>query len=145
MKYAVIVILAVLVVIAVAIFQMRYEEGVSGESSTIGDSFVVAEYGYARGGDVLLYAVIRSFPTNATPDQKSNDPRYRETDSGTEVRNANGQMIPVGRDGTVYLFDRNNLRTMKVKVGEPDIGIGNCQSMDEIWANFKKFEIQTNK
>jgi hypothetical protein len=53
-------------------------------------------------------------------------------------------MIPVGRNGTVYLFDDDHLRTMKVKVGESDIGIGGCQSMDEIWARFQRFDVRQN-
>ncbi len=105
----------------------------------------MAEYGYSHGGRKLLYAVIRSFPPGASDQQKSNDPRYHEAVSGIEVRGKDGHMIPVGRDGIVYMFDGDKLRMMKVQVGEDDIGIANCQSMDEIWARFQKFEVSTNR
>ena len=143
------IILTVLVLIVLwfgsGIFVSRRADGVSGESITIGQSLIVAEYGYADGGNRLLYAVIRSFPTNASPQQKSQDPRYSEIRSGVLVRDKNGRMIPVGHDGTVYLFEGDRLRTMKVNVAESDIGIGRCRSMDEIWEQFRQFEVRTNK
>ena len=141
MKIALLIIGILVAVIALSILVSSQKEGVSGESTIIGGSLVVAEYGYARGGRTLLYAVIRSFPTNATPEQKSNDPRFQETASGVLVRGKDGKMIPVGRDGTVYLFDGDNLRTMKIKAGEDDVGLGGCQSIDEIWASFRRFEV----
>ena|SRR2546429_218441 len=144
MKYALIILLLIVTVFSIGVFVSRHEEGISGESTVIGHSLVVAEYGYAGGGDRLLYAVIRSFPTNASDEQKSQDPRYRETQSGALVRDNDGRMIRVGRDGAIYLFDGDRLRTMKVKVGEADIGIANCQSIDEIWARFQRFEVHTN-
>jgi hypothetical protein len=144
MKYALMILALIVIAVGANFFRSWSEEGVSGESTIIGNSFVMAEFGYARGGRVLTYAVIRSFPTNAPDEQRANDPRYSDTDSGVFVRDNDGHMVPVGRDGTVYFFDGDHLRTMKVKVAEDDVGIPSCNSMDEIWAAFQRFEVHNN-
>jgi hypothetical protein len=122
-----------------------FDEGVSGESTYMEGSLVVAEYGYSHGGRKLLYAVVRSFPTNSTSEQRNNDPRYRSINDDVSVRDNDGHMIPVGRDGTVYIFNGDKLRTMKVQVAEDDIGIVTCFDMDDVWARFQKFEVNTNR
>ena len=144
MKYAFLILTLFATLFALNACVDSHEEGVSGESTVVGNSFVMAEFGYARGGRVLLYAIIRSFPTNAPAEQRAHDPRYREAASGVFVRDNDGQMIPVGHDGTVYFFDGDHLRTMKVKAGEDEVGIGSSKSMDEIWASFQRFEVHTN-
>ena len=144
-KYVLIILALTVIAIGVGFFHSWFEEGVSGESTVIGDSFVIAEFGYARGGRVLTYAVIRSFPTNAPAEHRVNDPRYREAESGVFVRDNDGRMIPVGRDGTVYFFDGEHLRTVKVKAAEDDVGIPDCKSMEEVWTSFQRFEVHTNK
>jgi hypothetical protein len=118
------------------------KEGVSGESTVVGDRFVLAEFGYAQGGRILLYAVFRSFPTNLTYEQRAHDPRYSETDSGVLVRDNDGRMIPVGRVGMVYLFDGDNLRKMRVRASEDEVGIGRSRNMDEIWGSLQRFEVR---
>ena len=145
MKYVLIILAIVLVVIGVIVLCVRSGEGVSGESTIIGDSFVLAEFGYGPGGR-LTYAVIRSFPKDSTDAQKRSDPRYRETSSGVLIRNEGGQMVPVGKDGIVYFFEGDRLRTMRVDALESDIGLGgDCRSLDDVWAKFQHFEIRTNK
>jgi hypothetical protein len=144
MKYVLIILALVVVMIGLRVLRSWFDQGVSGESATIGDSFVLAEFGYGRGGR-LTYAVIRSFPTNSTFEQRDRDPRYRETSSGVFIRDNNGQMIPVARDGTVYFFDGEHLRTMKVKALESDVGLGgSSRSLDEVWASFQRFQVHTN-
>jgi hypothetical protein len=145
MKYVLIILGLIVVVIGLSALRSWFDEGVSGESTIIGDSFVLAEFGYGRGGR-LTYAVIRSFPKDSTYEQRSSDPRYRETSSGVFIRNNDGQMIPVGHDGIVYFFDGDRLRTMKVDALESDVGLGgSSRSLDDVWANFQRFEVHTNK
>ena len=144
MKYTLLIIAIIVVFIAVNAFFNLQKEGVSGESTFLKDCFVLAETGYARGGRTLLYAVFRSFPTNSTPEQRDHDPRYSESDSGVLVRDNDGRMIPVGRDGMVYVFNGDRLRKMRVRAAEDDIGNGSSRTMDEIWASLKRFEVREN-
>jgi hypothetical protein len=144
MKYVLIILAFIVIMIGLSVLRSWFDEGVSGESTTIGDSFVLAEFGYGRGGR-LTYAVIRSFPTNSTSQQRDRDPRYRETSSGVFIRDNNGQMIPVARDGMIYFFDGDHLRTVKVRALESDVGLGgSSRSLDEVWASFQRFEVHTN-
>ena len=54
-------------------------------------------------------------------------------------------MIPVGRDGMVYFFEGDRLRTMRVRASEDDVGLGgSSRSLDEVWAGFQRFEVHTN-
>ena len=145
MKYRLLMVVVVVIVFGLVFFLTWNEDGETGESTFIGQSFVDADYGYATDDNRLLYAVIRSFPTKASYDQRFNDPRSRVSWSRVLVRDNNNRMIPAGRDGTVYLFDGDHLRTMKVKVDEADVSIANCRSMDEIWARFQRFEVHTIK
>ena len=69
MKYVLIILALAVVVIGLSVLRSWFDEGVSGESTTIGDSFVLAEFGYGRGRR-LTYAIIRSFPTNSTSENK---------------------------------------------------------------------------
>jgi hypothetical protein len=144
MKYVLLILAVVVVLIVLNALRDSRKEGVSGESTVLGDRFVLAEFGYARGGRTLLYAIFRSFPTNSTSDQRANDPRYRETDSGVLVRDNDGRMVPVGRDGMVYVFDGDNLRKVRVRASEDDVGIGSSRNMDEIWASLKRYEVREN-
>src|SRR5690242_19430519 len=48
------------IVVGLIVHHFWFGEGVSGESTHIGNSLVVAEFGYARGGLILTYAVLRS-------------------------------------------------------------------------------------
>jgi len=144
MKYVLLVLAVVVALIASKAFLSSRKEGVSGESTVLDDGFVMAEFGYVRGARTLLYAVFRSFPTNSTSDQRTNDPRFRETDSGVVVRDNDGRMIPVGRDGMVYLYAGDNLRKMRVRASEDDVGIGSSRNMDEIWASLKRYEVREN-
>ena len=138
-----VIVLGLGLVVGLIVHHFWFGEGVSGESTHIGNSLVVAEFGYARGGRVLTYAVFRSFPTNSTSEQRNNDPRYRQINDDVFVRDNNGHMIPVGREGMIYFFDGDHLRTMKVKAEEDDIGIdGN--SMEDVWTNLQRFEVRTN-
>jgi hypothetical protein len=134
-----------LIVIAIGLnaLHLFYAEGVSGESTVVGNSFVLAEFGYARGGRVLTYAIFRSFPTNSTFEQRNHDPRYQQINDDVFVRDNDGHMIPVGRGGMVYFFDGDHLRTIKVKAEEDDIGISGS-SMEQVWANLQRFEVRTN-
>ena len=133
----------IVVLIGLQVQRSLFGEGVSGESAIIGNSFVIAEFGYARGGRVLTYAVFRSFPTNSTAMEREHDSRFQETASGVFVRDNDGHMIPVGRDGTVYFFDGDHLRTMKVKAAETEIGISGSNT-DELWADLQRFQVRTN-
>lgn len=145
MKYALIVVGLVVLVIGLLAVCSWFDEGVSGDSTVIGDFFVIGEYGYGLGGH-LTYAVIRSFPKDSTDKQRSSDYRYRETGAGALVRTEDGQMIPVGRDGIVYFFEGNRLRTMKVDALESDISIGGgSRSLEDIWTNLQRYEVRTNK
>jgi hypothetical protein len=145
MKYALIVLGLIVILLGLSALRSWFDEGVSGDSTFIGDSFVMGEYGYGRGGR-LTYAVIRSFPKGFTDKQRNNDPRYRETESGVLIRNEDGQMIPVGREGIVYFFDGDRLRTIRVDALESDIGIGvTNRSLEDVWANLQRFEIHTKK
>src|SRR5882757_850188 len=137
MKYVLIILVLVVIVVGVSFVRSWFDEGVSGESTVVGNSSVIAEFGYAHGGRVLTYAVIRSFPTNVPAEQKTHDPRYSDTEIGVLVRDNGGHMIPVGNDGMVYFFDGDRLRTMKVKAAEYDVGIPSCNSMEEVWASFQ--------
>lgn len=143
MKYVLIILALVVIMIGFRVLRSRFDQGVSGESDTLGYSFVLAEFGYGHG-DRLTYAVIRSFSTNSTFAQRDHDSRYRETSSGVFIRDNNGQMIPVARDGTVYFFDGDHLRTMKIKALESDVGLGRSRSLAEVWTNLQRFEVHTN-
>ena len=144
MKYALVILAVVVVLIALNAFRDSRKEGVSGESTVLDDGFVMAEFGYARGGRTLRYAIFRTFPTNSTSDQRANDPRYRETDSAVLVRDNDGRMIPVGGEGMVYVFAGDNLRKIRVRASEDDIGIGSSRNMEEIWASLKRYEVREN-
>jgi hypothetical protein len=143
MKWTLIIAGLILVLIGLGVLRSLFDEGVSGEGAVIGNSYVIAETGYARGGRVLTYAVFRSFPTNSTSEQRNHDPRYQQINDDVFVRDNDGHMIPVGRDGMVYFFDGDHLRTMKVKAAEDDIGIS-ANTMEGIWADLQHFEVSTN-
>jgi hypothetical protein len=144
MKWVLIIVGLVVVLIGLGVLRSFFDEGVSGESTVIGNSLVIAETGYARGGRILTYAVFRSFPTNSTSEQRNHDPRYQQINDDVFVRNNDGQMIPVGRAGMIYFFDGDHLRTLKVKAEEDDIGISG-NSIEEVWTNLQRFEVRTNK
>ena len=117
-------------------------EGRSGEGFQIGESRVFVTFGYADGGDRLLFAVVRSFSPGVT---LTEDHRLEEGRWGSVyVRDNDGKMIPVERDGSLYVFDGDKLRTMKVKMNEHSDtnGLNRCKSIEEILAFFKQFEIR---
>ena len=67
MKRASLFFALVVALILVIGYVESWKVGVSGESTTLDDGFVIAEIGYSHSGRSVLYAVFRSFPTNSTP------------------------------------------------------------------------------
>ena len=145
MKYALFVFLGLTIVLGAAYLFRSKSVGRSGESFRMGNSDIIVVYGYAEGGKRLRFAVVRSFPSDTPPNKKIQDPRIQDDYLDTlSVRGNDGHMIRVETDGTIYLFDGDHLRTMKVNMSESmdTVGISRCKSMEEIWAFFKRFEVQ---
>jgi len=101
--------------------------------------------GYANWwGLRLRYAVIRSFPRDATADDIGSDPRIR--DDYTEmlyIRSETGAHVPVSTDGAVYLFAGDDLHAFKVTLTENgnDIPLITEQStIASIIADYRRFE-----
>lgn len=146
MKSALAITCILLAIICLAAFGFRrfdipQIEGRSGQGFQMGRLSVDVMFGYADDGDRLLFAIVRSYP----PGTPAADSRVKDDYGGAIfVRNNDGQMIPVKRDGRLYLFDEdNNVRTMKVKMNEHSDtdGLTHCRDMEEIWDLFKRFEV----
>jgi hypothetical protein len=119
--------------------------GHSGESFTIGEQFVVIDYGYLDGGDKLAFAVIRSWPTDSSIESRSNDPRFDLNLAGLPlVRHSDGQLREVGTDGRVYVFFGDQLRTMRVQMNEhtDTDELSRQKDMEGIWGHLKQFQVK---
>ena len=116
----------------------------SGQSFTLGDLRVIADYGYSEGGDWLRYLVIRAYPLTSTPAERRGDPRY-DINSGDLplVRHPDGVMRKVRTDGRVYLFIDNELRTMRVDMNEhtDTVGLAQAASLEGMWDYLQQFRI----
>jgi hypothetical protein len=103
-----------------------------------------AIYGYANWGLRLRYAVIRSFPRDATAEQIASDPRIRDDCSNTVlVRSETGAYVPVSTDGAVYIFEEDALHTFRVTLTEngDDLPLITEQStIASIIADYRRFE-----
>lgn len=140
----------VIAVVGVAVWAIVAFSSITiGESSEwwiMDDQQVWVEYGYSQGGDRLRFAIIRTWPKDATPEQKILDGRVgRDFLGRLLVRDPDGRMSPVGLDGDVYFFEGDKLKRMRVRMSESDdtIGLGNSKTLDEMWAHFKRFEVET--
>ncbi|MEX2121192.1 MAG: hypothetical protein WD847_16485 [Pirellulales bacterium] len=117
----------------------------SGESFVAGDHQVIIEYGYSRWSGRLLYAVVQTWPKDATVIEKQNDPRVgRNFFEWTMVRDHDGRMKPVGTNGEVYFFEAARLKTLRVRMTESEdtAWIGNSTTIDEVWACFLPFRTE---
>src|SRR5688572_1888451 len=114
--------LAVVLVVMclVALFLWRhFSIRESGHGFPIGDQIVLGEYGYSHDGDVLHWAIFRTWPKESTPEQRLADPRVgRSFFFWPLIREANGRMVSVGTRGNVYFFEGDKLRTMRVRMNE---------------------------
>ena len=119
------------------------QSGESGESFVLGDQHVIVDYGYAWGGDKLTYCVIRSWPAATPPEQKLADTRSTLGALGSRlVRNRSGMMEPVSRNGRVYLWIGEELRTFRVEMSEHTDTMGlwqsaNVREMEDFFAPFR--------
>jgi len=116
----------------------------SGHGFVIENQIVLAEYGYSRDGDVLRWAIIRTWPRDSTEEQRRNDPRLsRNFYVWPLVRDTDGRMIRVGARGNVYFFDGDQLNTMRVTMNEhtDTIPLEDARTLKEMWAYLKRFQI----
>src|SRR6185295_11015259 len=89
----------------------------SGHGFLIEDQIVLAEYGYSRNGDVLRWAILRTWPKDSTEEQRLLDPRVsRSFFFWPLVRAANGGLTPVDASGNIYFFHGDQLQTMRVQM-----------------------------
>jgi hypothetical protein len=143
-------ILVVIAVVGVGVSAIVAFSGVTvGESAEwwiMGDHQVWVDKDHSRGGDRLRFVIVRTWPKDATPEQKILDRRVARGFLGWPlVRDQDGRIIPVGSDGDVYFFEGEKLKRMRVRRNEHDdtIGLGNSKTLDEMWAFFKRFEVRT--
>src|SRR5262245_31302899 len=117
---------------------------ISGESFVAGDHQVIVEYCYSRWTGRILYAVVQSWPKDATVAEKLHDPRVGRNFLGwTTIRWHDGRMLAAGTNGTLYFFEGDRLKTMHVHMTESDAAaaIGDSGSLEEVWACFLPFRI----
>lgn len=115
----------------------------SGEWFTTRGQKVDIVFGYTRGGDVLNYAIVRSWPEN--------EPGLILTDTRSTFgpipirmcRNNDGWRLPAATNGQVYVYFGDELRTMRVDMDEHSDtqGIGNCQTIQEVWEFFSQYRV----
>jgi hypothetical protein len=116
----------------------------SGHGFPIGDQIVLCEYGYSRGGDRLHWAIIRTFPIDSTPAERLADPRVgRSFYVWPLIREPGGNMVPVGWDGSIYLFDGESHRKMRVDMNEhtDTVPLEATQTLEEMWTYLQKFRV----
>lgn len=121
-----------------------FHSGESGESFVLNDEHVIVDFGYAWDGDQLTYCVIRSWPDSTSPEQKMADTRSSlGTLGGRLVRNSTGLMEPVKKDGRVYLWIGDELRTFRVDMSEhtDTMGLWQSTSVRDMEAFFAPFRI----
>src|ERR1700733_16023369 len=117
-------------------FWPRFFVRQSGEGFGVGDFLIVAQYGYSDDGDRLRYAIFRTWPKDSTTEQRSLDTRTAKGFLDWPlVRQTDGRMIPVGANGDIYLFEGDNLKTLKVRMNEhtDTAPLGNMKSLEEMW------------
>jgi hypothetical protein len=120
----------------------------SGQAFVVGDHQVIAQFGYSHGGDQVHYAVIRTWPKGATPEQKRLDPRMARSFLGWPlIRDNDGRMTAVGSDGHLYFFQGDTLKTMRMRMNEHDdtIPLGNAKTLDEMWVYLQRFRVDNGE
>jgi hypothetical protein len=138
------IVLLVVVGLAAILLFNRLMIRESGHGFPIGDQIVLCEYGYSRGGDRLRYAIIRTFPEDSTPAERSLDTRVtRSFLVWPLIRGADGRMVPAGADGHVYFFVGDSLKTMRVRMNEhtDTMPLEDSRTLDEMWAYLQRFRV----
>jgi len=116
----------------------------SGHGFPIGNQIVLCEYGYSRGGDRLHWAIIRTFPKDSTTQERMSDKRVgRSSLVWPLVRDTSGSMVPVRTNGSVYFFEGEKLKTLRVRMNEhtDTVPLEDSKTLDELWAYLQKFRI----
>jgi hypothetical protein len=137
-------ILLVLVGLAAIVLFKRLMIRESGHGFPIDDQIVLCEYGYSRGGDVLHWAIIRTWPKDSTTEQRMADTRVgRSFFVWPLIRDDRGRMIPVGTDGNVYFFEGDKLKTMRVRMNEhtDTMPLDDSQTLEELWVYLQRFRV----
>jgi len=148
MKHVRNTILLLVIGLAAMVAWDRHSIRESGHGFVIGDQIVLAEYGYSRGGDVLRWAILRTWPKDSTAEQRLLDPRVsRSFLVWPLLRAANGRLVPIGTDGNVYLFDGDKLKTMRVRMNEhtDTIPLEDSQTLEEMWAYLERFRVDGSR
>ena len=141
------VVLVVMCLVAL-FFWRRFSIRESGHGFPIGDQIVLAEYGYSRGGDVLHWVIIRTWPKNSTPEERLADTRVgRSFFVWPLIREASGRLVPVGTAGNVYLFEGDKLKTMRVRMNEhtDTVPLEDSRTLDELWAYLERFRVDAGQ
>ena len=137
---------AVLVLIGIgAWFGLSIQFGLqqSGTAFSVGEHSVVTTYGYFGNGDKLAFAIIQTFPIDASPEQKLADIRVDHNSGLTPLsRHNDGRYYGPDLSGTVYMFFGDELRTMNVEMDEhtDTVGLMGKKDLDGIWMHFEQFK-----
>src|SRR5262245_28890491 len=144
MKRVRLAILLVAMGVVAMLLWRRFSIRESGHGFPVGDQIVLCEYGYSRDGDVLHWAIIRTWPKDSTPEQRLADTRVgRSFFFWPLIRDDRGRMVPVGADGRVYFFEGDQLRTMHVKMNEhtDTMPLDDSRTLDQVWAYLERFRV----
>jgi hypothetical protein len=115
----------------------------SGEWFTVRGQKIYIVFGHTHGGDVLNYAIVRSWPANE-PDRILTDTRSTLGPIPIRLcRNNGGWRLPAATNGQVYVYFGEELRTMRVDMDEHSDtqGIGNCQTIQDVWDFFSQYRV----
>jgi hypothetical protein len=139
MKRSAIIVLVLVLALVLFVPLPGITVGFSGESFVAGDHQVIVEYCYSLWTGRLCYAIIQTWPKEATVAEKTHDPRVGKTFlEWPTIRHNDGRMIPAGANGHVYFFTGDTLKTLRVQMieSEDTDHIGNSKTLDEVWACF---------
>jgi hypothetical protein len=139
MKRSVVIVLFLILALVLFVPLPGITVGFSGESFVAGNHQVIVAYCYSLWTGNLCYAIVQTWPKEATVEEKTHDPRVGKTflDWPT-IRHNDGRMLPAGANGHVYFFAGDRLKTMRVRMNESEdtAGIGDSKTLDEVWACF---------
>jgi len=144
MKRVRLAIVLVIIGLVAILFWRHFSIRESGHGFPIGDQIVLCEYGYSQGGDVLHWAIIRTWPIDSTTAQREADPRVsRSFFFWPLIRADGGRMVPAGTRGDIYFFEGDKLRTMRVKMNEhtDTAALEDSKTLDEVWDRLERFRV----
>ncbi len=133
-------VLGVLILSTVSILSRGVSsQGMPSESGSI----QVCE-GYSWFHDRVRFLIVREWPGTWTEQQRLNEPNVRWTAlGGRQVLIPGKGWQSAKSDGSVYLFGKDGLRTMRVDANNHSdlFEMGRCRTTDDIWEFLQQYRV----